>query len=445
MSILLNIADRVLNRPLLITPAKAAVILSVLADRMGVEAAPLAPDASRFVGSDESGELDARGRQKVLPYRLTEDGTGVITVIGSLVNRGAWIGANSGLTSYEGVKHQIAAAVADPKVKSIVLDLHTPGGEAIGAFETAAAVRAAAKIKPVIAVVNGMAASAGYAIASGATEIVTTETGISGSIGVVLLHADYSRKLDREGVTPTLIFAGAHKVDGNPFEVLPDSVRADLQAEVDGFYQAFLGAVAAGRGKRLTQAAARKTDARTFPGQAAVEVGLADRVGSFEGVLAELGRAHGSSRAGGRAQARGKTMTDIPQAEHDAAVAAAREAGRADGLTAGRTEGEAAAAARLATIVGAEGVKDQPARLAAAINLATKQPSMAATDVIAFVTETIPVASGEASFQQRMAQQGNPALGTGATTTAQGAAVESAVVKAGYAKAVAAANKRFGA
>src|SRR5690606_28979829 len=145
--------------------------------------------------------------------------------------------------------------------------LHSPGGEAVGAFEMAARVRELRSKKRTVAVVNGMACSAAYALASGASEIVTTETGISGSIGVVLLHADVSRQLDREGITPTLIHAGSHKVDGNPFEPLTAEVRDDLQAEVNGFYDGFLTTVALGRGKRLTADAARATEARTKMGK----------------------------------------------------------------------------------------------------------------------------------------------------------------------------------
>ena len=50
------------------------------------------------------------------------------------------------------------------------------------------------------------------------------------------MHADYSRAVDRAGVTPTLIHAGAHKVDGNPYAPLSGEVKADLQAEVDRYY-----------------------------------------------------------------------------------------------------------------------------------------------------------------------------------------------------------------
>lgn len=287
MTFLAHIADRAINRPLLITPDKAAVVMSVLAGRVKIDASDLAPQASRFIG--ENFDRDDNGRPvKSLPYARTADGVAIVSITGSLVNRGAWVGAYSGLTSYEGIQHQLRSAKADPKTKAVIVDLSSPGGEAVGAFETAQAVRELAAVKRTVAIVNGMAASAAYAIASGASEIVTTETGVSGSIGVVLLHADYSEHLAEEGIKPTLIFAGAHKVDANPFQPLQDGVKADLQAEVDAFYGLFLKTVALGRGTRLNVIAARKTEARTFIGEGAVSVGLADRVGTFDGLLAEL-------------------------------------------------------------------------------------------------------------------------------------------------------------
>lgn len=402
MTHLLHIADRALNRPLLITPDKAAVIMSVLSGRIGVDAAGLQHEASRFVG--DAAERDATGRPVAsLPYRRTADGTAIITITGSLVNRGAWIGANSGLTSYEGIKAQIDAARNDPKVYSVILDLASPGGEAVGAFETAAAVRDLAKVKRTVAVVNGMAASAAYAIASGATEIVTTETGVSGSIGVVLLHADYSESLAAEGVKPTLIFAGAHKVDGNPFEPLSDAVKADIQAEVNAFYEKFLGTVALGRGDRMNTDRARATEARTFIGEEAVKAGLADRVGTFESVLADLSKAARSSGSRNPLNPGGRSMSDnengVPKADHDAAVNAAKAEGETVGASAER--------ARFAAILGHEKVKGNAARMSAAIDLAVKAPGMSADDVAAFVTANVPETTGAASAAARFAA--NPA------------------------------------
>lgn len=296
MSKLIHIADRVLNRPLMVLPEKLALIAQVLDGRINIDASELkeievdahlreGPDASRFVGDAE--RLDPNNPRSQIKYRIS-NGVATIPVLGSLVNRGAWIGANSGMTSYEGLAFQIEDAGANPKVNSIVLDMDSPGGEAVGAFEIAEKVRAVAKSKPVIAVVNGMAASAAYAIASAASQIVSTPSGVSGSIGVVMLHADYSVALHERGIKPTLIHAGAHKVDGNPYEPLSDAVKADLKAEVDQFYNMFVSSVAAGRKGRMTEKSIRGTEARTFIGNAALEAGLVDAIGSFETVLADL-------------------------------------------------------------------------------------------------------------------------------------------------------------
>lgn len=379
MTILLRIAERLLNRPLLVHPDKVPLILGVLQGRIPIgevhemraaaaERIAALPDdaraafygpaigASRFFGSDV--EVDpSTGGSRRLPYRRTAEGVAILTITGSLVDRGAWLGSNSGETSYEGIKFQLAAAAADPKVQSILLDISSPGGEATGAFEAAAAVRAASAQKPVVAVVNGMAASAAYAIAAGARKIVTTETGVSGSIGVVLLHADYSRALDKEGVTPTLIFAGAHKVDGNPFAPLPDGVKEDLQREVNHFYDLFVQTVAAGR-KQLSPAQIRGTEARVFIGAEAVTAGIADEVGTFESALADLSRGGGRSTVS--SPLKGPSMTQqtgapaadtagISKADHDAAVRTARAEGKAEGTK----EAASAERSRIKAIQGA--------------------------------------------------------------------------------------------
>jgi len=449
MSLLLRIAERALNRPLLIHPDKVPLILGVLEGRIPVETdqelrdeaqARIAelpeearavltgpsPEASRFVG--ESVDTDPlTGQQSRLPYRRTKNGIAVITVTGSLVNRGAWIGSYSGSTSYEGIKHQVAVAAADPRTRAILLDIESPGGEAVGAFETAHAVRAADRIKPVHAVVNGMAASAAYAIAAGARRIVTGPSGIVGSIGVVMVHADYSRAIDKRGITPTLIFAGAHKVDGHPFGPLPESARDGLQAEVDRFYDLFVGTVAQLR-DGLDDAAIRATEARTFLGADAVDVGLADELGTFEEVLADLSRGgsrsttvmKGSFQMTQTTSAPAAETAGIPKAEHDLAVAAARTDGHAAGAKAERE--------RFAAILADDKVKG---RERTALDLALKSPDMAAADVIGFVAglDIAQPAAAVPSIESRMAGQGTDlALGGPVQTGAprQAAAVPSA-------------------
>jgi signal peptide peptidase SppA len=316
---LAHIADRVLNRPLMVMPDKLILIASVLEGRIGIEGmaagadVPM-PEASRHIGNYELDPTSSSGGKK--PYRQTADGTAIIPVVGSLVGRGGWIGAMSGVASYENIKFALGAAVNDKTIKNIVLDMDSPGGEAVGAFETADAVRAATAKKEVIAVATGLMCSAAYAIASAASQIVTTKSSVVGSIGVCLLHADYSHALHERGVVPTLIHAGKRKVDGTPYKPLTDDVKASLKAEVEKFNSLFVATVAEGR-PSLTPNAILAMEAGTYIGVDAVKVGLADRVGTLEDTLARLSnqagpRPGGSSRAG--------LLLSIPTAEPKADV-----------------------------------------------------------------------------------------------------------------------------
>lgn len=295
-TVLPRLAERVLGRPLLVTPSLAELIYGVIEGRISpetagvapalLEEAPPAPEASRFIGSRARQGGGAR-------LNRVSGSTALITVDGSLVNRGAWVGADicTGLVSYEGIAAQIREAEADDEITSVVLDINSGGGEANGMYATAAAIQRLAKTKYVVAVVNDVAGSAAYGLSSAADEILISPTSLVGSIGVVMLHLDRSAELAAKGVRPTLIHAGAHKVDGHPFGPLPESVREAMQRDAMAFYDRFLETVEAGRGRsRLSAKAARATEARTFIGQDAIDAGLADRMGTVESILAELNR-----------------------------------------------------------------------------------------------------------------------------------------------------------
>ena len=349
MNILARIADRVLGRPLLLHPAKAELIASVLADRIGVEAfidatglpaeftaaATDRPAMNRMVG-------EPVGMGRGILYRRV-DGVAVVPVVGTLVNRGVAIGEDlSGFTSYESIAVQLKAALADPQVGAILLDIDSPGGEATGMFGLTQLIRTARAQKPITALVDDMGTSAAYGIAASATDVVVSPTSITGSIGVVLMHLDQSAEMALKGRKPTLIFAGAHKVDGHPFGPLSENVRADLQREVDVFYSRFVDQVSAGRPK-LTGDMIRATEARIFIGSEAIDRGLADRMDTFEATLARMASAvRVKHQQGGLLMTTQGQPDMIARADHDAAIAAARTEARAEGHAAGRTEGETA-------------------------------------------------------------------------------------------------------
>ena len=439
---LVQIAGRVLNRPLLLHPDKADLILHVLQGRIGIE--PLAapdPQSNRFVGSHR------RDNGSVSSMCIT-NGVAILPIVGSLVNRGAWIGANSGLVSYEGIAAQLREAQADPEVRAILLDIDSPGGEATGMFTTANLVRAVNEVKPVLAFVNDVAASAAYGIASAASEIIVSPTSMVGSIGVVLTHLDRSGELEDRGVKPTLIHAGAHKVDGHPFGPLSDAVRADLQAEVLKIYDQFVGLVAEGRAGRISAAAIRATEARTYLGADAIAQGLADRMASLDEVIAALSQ----PPSGAIPQRKGGPMTNSTKSqtpmEADTAVAsaasvpgispadlkAAVDAARTEARTAGVTAGKAEATARIKSILTAP---EAEGREAQALVLAL-ETEMTAVDAAKVMTAS-PNASVRTTIADRAAQETE----LGAETPAdQRNRAERSV--AGWSKAITHANARFG-
>lgn len=264
-----HLASRLFGTPLLVHRAKLDVILAVMGERLGV-APPLADLALP------------------VPKSATPAPTGiaVIPILGTLVKRSLGMEAASGLTSYNEIAAMLDAAVADPMVSGILLDIDSPGGEASGSFELARRVREAATIKPVWAVANDAAYSAAYAIAASAQRLFVTETGGVGSIGVIALHIDQSIKDANDGYRYTAITAGAHKNDYSPHEPLSDAAKSELQSEVDRLYAIFTEHVAAMRGLDLD--AVRATEAGLFFGANAVVQGLADGIQTLDATLTEF-------------------------------------------------------------------------------------------------------------------------------------------------------------
>jgi len=445
---LLRLSDRLLNTPLLIHPAKAQIILGALSGRMGLDADLFSldetantPEANRFTGSSRRADGSAS-------MMRTVDGVAVIPVLDTLVNRGAWLDSRSGLTSYEGIAAQLRAAGQDPEVRSVLLDISSPGGEAAGMAGLADLIRSVRQTKPVTAFVNDMAASAAYGIASAANEIVISPTSILGSIGVVMLHADRSGELAAQGVKPTLIFAGSHKVDGNPFEPLSDAVRADLQASVDAHYRQFLEIVEQGRGLRLTAAMARATEARTFIGTEAISLGLADRIASFDEVLASLSTdsATQTTRPSGRTARKGGIQMSIEDAAlggepHDgtarAEPAASRQSATQSVMQTALQEAATVARleerARVSAILNSEAAKG---RMAQAVVLAA-ETALTVTEA----TRLLMVSPKETALEALASRAASgPELGTEPDTVR---ADRQGRVADGWKRAVANANRRF--
>lgn len=299
-----HLAARIFNTPLLIHPQKLDAIIAGLGDRLiGCNGLELGSDpdsgalpADMFSTRRVQSDLDMRDG-----YNIT-DGVAVIFASGALVHRGRLEGVSTRLLGYNDLAMATEDALADSDVHAVLHIMDTPGGEAQGAFEYHDRLRDMRGKKPIWGIADGLAASAGYLAAAALDEFAITKTGYAGSIGVVMRHVDFSAALAQGGIRVTHIYAGAHKVDGNPYESLPTSVRADFQAEIDSLYQMFIEAVASGR--RMDPEAVRKTQAQTFRGNAAVAAGLADRISTTDQMISELASLRARSYPVGQSSAR---------------------------------------------------------------------------------------------------------------------------------------------
>lgn len=277
-----HLAARIFNTPLLIAPGKLDAIIAGLGERLSGRALQL-PEAAHALAPAMFSTK--RGADSGAGYTIV-DGVAVLNIGGALVHRTRMEADSTMLLGYNDLSAALENAMADPAVHAVLQVYDSPGGEVQGAFEYAERVAALRGKKPLHAIADGMAASAAYLGASAADSIAISATGYAGSIGVVMRHVDFSRALEADGVQVTHIFAGAHKIDGNQFEPLPSTVRAELQADINGLYELFISAVAEQRG--MSADAVRATQAAIYRGQHAIKAGLADRIATTDQMITEL-------------------------------------------------------------------------------------------------------------------------------------------------------------
>lgn len=413
---------------------RASTFMTRLDDRLSSEPVEVAKDLAHnddgFWPSADS--WMARYR----PY-VVVNGTLHIPVKGVLLhdfgyNLGDWA------TGYDYITRAIQRGLADGNVKRIALVVNSPGGEVAGCFECADKIFAARSQKPIHGFAHEHGYSAAYAIISAASVIHVSRTGGVGSIGVVTSHMDVSKRMEQLGVKITFIFAGKHKVDGNAYEALSAEVKQRIQTRIDELYGVFVSTVA--RHRNLDEAAVRETEAKTFTASEALSNGLADKVGPFDEALA-------SFEAELSTETENETMSTQDSSATDQAAAAALDAARNEGMTAGRTEGAANERARISAILGSDEAKTRPV---AAMNVAMKT-NMAVEDAAAFLanlneesaaatesTENAGAGAGDNRFNTAM-QNGNPDLnGNG------GAGGEGAEQQSGASSLIAARQKATG-
>jgi len=214
---------------------------------------------------------------------ITDEKIAVIPVSGPLSQKSDFWSFLFGGTSYEEIRQAFRAALEDSRVETIVFVIDSPGGEVAGLFDLVDEIYSARGVKSIYAVVNEMAYSAAYAIASAASEIYIPRTGGVGSIGVIAIHIDQSKYDENLGLKYTPIYSGARKNDFSAHKPLSDAAYDVVKAEIEEVYTILIDTVA--RNRKMDPQKIRNMEAGIYQGVKAVEVGLADGIMSFDEVL----------------------------------------------------------------------------------------------------------------------------------------------------------------
>lgn len=273
-----HLAQKLFNTPLAIHPQKAEVIVSSLTERLGIT-------QIRSAMMEDDDEYFSRKARKDSGYDVLE-GIAIIPVYDTLVQKLGTLRPYSGMTGYDGIRRVFLTAINDPEVKGICLDIDSPGGEVAGCFDLVDLIYAERGKKPIHAILSENAFSAAYAIASAADRIYVPRTGGVGSVGVIVIHCDWSQRIKDDGLKVSIITYGNRKAESNPYVALSDEAKAAIQHDVDEMGRLFVSTVSRNRG--LSETVIRNTQAACYLAAEGVQMGLADVVASPDVAFQEL-------------------------------------------------------------------------------------------------------------------------------------------------------------
>lgn len=279
----LQAVQRFARAPSLLSPAHAQELVTLAA------APPRTLEATRECEASCAALYGCDDHASGKPF-IFAGGIAVIPVYGALLHRDPW--CDRWATGYDYIASRFGAAMGDDDVKGVLFDINSYGGHVAGNFELCDMISSMRGKKPMASVVDSRALSGGYSLPAAVGRIYATPSADIGSIGVVMLHMSYEKMLEEWGVKPTFVFAGKHKVDGNPYQDLPEDVRKAFQASVERSYDKFVDLVS--RNRSLEADAVRATEARVYDAEEALSLGLVDVVAppreAFAAFLAEVSK-----------------------------------------------------------------------------------------------------------------------------------------------------------
>lgn len=356
---------------------------------------------------------DDEEEENLKDYLQIVDGVAIINVSGSLVDETlGWRGKYYGMTGYGDIQRAAVAAVKNPEVSSIMLNIKSGGGAVSGVQETADLLANIDKIKPVTTYTSSYMGSAALWLGMSGREVFASETAIVGSIGTLIVMTSRHRMLQENGIDAVVVRSGKYKALGHPAEPMSDEAVAQAQEKADYLADIFLSYVAGRR--KVTKAAADSKfgQGREFIGTQAAAVGLIDKVVSYSDAYVRAKALAGNDNRGRIFSAtmptdkpetynsgtpKGQNSMHIPTPEELAAMAGVD-------LTAEASSEVDAAASTTSVVASAQVPEASPELVEATAQLATAQAELAtAQAAVAAVQAELATAKVAANAAQAQA------------------------------------------
>lgn len=260
--------------------------------------------------ADLEAVLTRRGEQLEPKSRVrVRNGVAVVPVHGPIFRYANVFGRISAATSIDVLALDIRESMDSPNVRSIILDVDSPGGQVSGVAELAEHIRTWSASKPIVAYVSALAASAAYWLASAASEVIAARTASLGSVGVM------SRLRIRDDSNEVVVVS-----EQSPRKLMDpqtDQGRADIQTHVDTMARLFIEDVAKYRGTSVDAVLSNFGQGGVLVGQDAVNAGMADSIGSLEATITRLQKPGASVAAPKTREVRTMSTTPRPVAAGD--------------------------------------------------------------------------------------------------------------------------------
>ncbi len=234
----------------------------------------LSPGAVHLIEAGLAAKATGEPARSAPGFTVSADGVATVPIEGVLLRKASPMLQLFGFGSMQEIGDAVSEAASQSDVRRIVLNIDSPGGTVAGTLELAHQIDEARRRKPVTAFIGGQGTSAAYWLATCADKIIATPTAMTGSIGVIALHADRTAQYSQDGLKVEVFRSGELKAPGAYGMPLTDPQRQFMAAGIQEAFQLFRARVNA----RRPGVANLVFDGRAVMGSQAAQLGLVDSI-----------------------------------------------------------------------------------------------------------------------------------------------------------------------